>query len=72
MSRRIFFLRLYYGVILVLRINNQIEQFSFFSSLRQVKKLNFVSHSDYTLRKLFSNYPVIPSCLPKSYIALSE
>jgi len=52
MFNRIFLLRLHYGFVVVLRINNHMEQFSFFSSLRQVKKLNFVSHSGYPPREL--------------------
>lgn len=56
MPESIFFSRLCYGVVLVLRKDNQMEQFFFFSGLRQIKKLDSVSHSRYTLRELFFNY----------------
>lgn len=59
MSRCIFLLNSYYGFILVLCRNNQTEQFSFVSGLRQVKKLNFVSHCAEYLSKPFSGYPLI-------------
>ena len=55
MPGRIFLLRLHNGFIFVLRINNQMEQFSFFSGFRHVKKLDFVSHSGYHLHDLFFN-----------------
>jgi len=44
MSHRIFLLRLQDGFTVVLRINNEMEQFSFCPSLRHVEKLDSVSH----------------------------
>lgn len=41
-------LRLCYGFIGILCINNQMKPFSFLSGLRQIKKLDSVSHRCYT------------------------